>query len=227
MILAELLSATRSTLDDTVQPYLWGDDELTRWMNNAVREVCIRGRMLKVDAVSDPKRCLLPLQAGVASISLDASILVPGSGMLTGQDKKLHAVTAASMDKINDAWDNGNQTPATPEYMIMDLAQKSIRLHPVPDVAYELRLRCWRVPVELEEMETSQDEPIIHLSNAEDLKHWACYEAYLKQGSETYDTAKAETQLAIFESRFGSRPTFHDMARWADSPPRVRRAHMY
>jgi len=71
------------------------------------------------------------------------------------------------------------------------------------------------------------DEPVIALPDPEELCHWAAYECYMVKDAETLDAAAAATELALFEQRFGSRPSLHDMARWADSPPRVRHAHLF
>src|SRR5574337_1186558 len=69
--------------------------------------------------------------------------------------------------------------------------------------------------------------PVVDVPNIEELKHWVGHEAYLTADGERNDPAASALHLQLFENRFGARPTLHEMARWADSPPRVRYAPMY
>ena len=223
MDLAALRSALRTTvLDDTVVPYQWSDETLTRFFNNAVREACIRARLLKVDAVTDAKACRIAVAANQDVVKFDPSILAIRSGIVEGGCDPLYALPAESMDKVEPGWDNGVQVASRPCYMVMDLAQKSFRLFPAPSEAIVLRLRAWRVPKDEERMTAKSDEPVIALSDPEELKHWAAHEAYASSDGELQDLQKSAMHLDLFENRFGPRPTLHEMSRWADSPPRVR-----
>lgn len=226
MDLAALRSATRTLMGDLVQPYLWEDDSIDRKLNNAVREACLRARLLKDDADSLPKLCSLTVTAGNARIAYDPAILVVRSGVLVGSCRKLWALSAESMDRQEPNWDT-NACTGTPEYMVMDLTQKTLRLYPTPDASTTLRLRVWRMPLETDLMESDNDEPVIQIPDVEELCHWAASEAYMINDSELRSEAKAGDHLALFEQRFGARPSLHDMARWADSPPRVRHARMF
>jgi hypothetical protein len=192
-----------------------------------VREACIRGRLLKSDASRFPAICEIAVVADTSDYDFDPAILVIRSAILEGEADKLTTVTSQSMDKLYPGWDNGTAVTGTPTHMVMDLEQKAITLYPTPDEAFTLRLRVWRVPLQSELMEEDDDEPVIDLPDPEELKHWAAYEAYLKKDGETYDPQRSAAHLDQFESRFGKRPTLHDMARWADSPTSVRRAHFF
>lgn len=225
MNLGELRASLREMLGDDTPRYLWSNDTLDRFLNNAVREVCIRARLLKDDADSLPKLCLLNFDGGQTRIKHAPEILVVRSGTIDGQCHKLWALTAESLDRREPGWDASGET-GTPRYVVMDLAQKTLRLFPTPDVAGVLRLRVWRVPLATELM-TEKKEPVVVLPDPEELRHWAAHEAYLVKDSETFDPSRSVEHLALFEQRFGSRPTLHEMARWADSPPRVRYARMF
>lgn len=226
MRLDELRASLREMLNDITEPQLWTDDTLDRYLNNAVREACIRARLLKEDADSLPELCEINFDAGQARIKHAAEILVIRSGTIVGQCQKLWALTAESMDRREPEWDSTSE-PGTPRYLVMDLAQKAVRLYPTPDTAGVLRLRVWRMPLASELMVKDADVPVITLPDAEELRHWAAHEAYLVKDPDTNDAARSANHLALFEQRFGSRPSLHDMARWADSPPRVRLANMF
>lgn len=224
--LGDLLGITREWLDDESKPYLWSDDALKRALNNAVREACLRARLLKDDAISRPELCRIPVKANQPRITFRREILVPRTGRMQSGGCQLWALTAESLDKLEPHWES-DTCASTPRYMVMDLAQKTIHLYPTPSADDVLLLRVWRVPLDKELMQDTQDEPVIKLPDAQELCHWACYEAFIKKDAETQDTAKAGEHLATFEARFGSRPSLEEMARWADSPPRVRQSVFY
>jgi len=66
------------------------------------------------------------------------------------------------------------------------------------------------------------DLPVIDIPDLEELKHWVAHEAYLKKDADANAENESGTHLSLFEQRFGTRPSLMQMARWADSPPRVR-----
>jgi hypothetical protein len=225
--LGELRSATRELLGDETPQYLWPDATLDRFLNNAVREACIRARLLKNDWQTLPELCRYVVTAGESLIQLKPEVLVVRSGRLLGCDQKLWALTAESRDHQCSTWDSDSDDRGTPRYLVMDLAQKTVRLYPTPDIDGSLYLRVWRTPLPAELMSDAQPDPVIALPDPEELKHWAAHEAYMIKDTETFDPARSANHLAIFEQRFGSRPSLHEMARWADSPPRVRHATMF
>lgn len=210
-------------LDDAAKPYLWPDDELTRYLNNAVREAAIRARLLHDDADSRPVICRIQIDpAAGGRVRFHESILAIRSGSLEGAAHKLHAMASYDMDKREPGWDVGRDEHGTPHYIVMDLAQKTLLLWPRPDAPAVLRLRVWRIPHGTELMKCDGDTPALILPDPEELRHWAAHEAYLKKDPEAFNPNASNTHLAIFEQRFGARPSLHEMARWADAPPRVR-----
>lgn len=227
MNLGDLLKSCRELLGDEAQPYLWDDSELTRFLNNGVREACLRARLLKDDALSLPEICVLSLPANQPIVRYHRDILVVRSGHLLGATHKLWSLTSESMDRHRPNWESDSQQPGQPRYLIMDLAQKTLRIFPVPDQDYTLNIRVWRMPREKELMRNKGDCPVIHLPDPEELKHWVAHEAEMRKDSESEDAQRSGQHLALFEQRFGPRPSLHEMARWADSPPRVRHAHLF
>lgn len=228
MELLELRNVLREMLDDMAEPQLWSDAELTRYLNNAVREACIRARLLRVDAASDPLTCVIaidPVDGG--RVRFDSSILVVRSGSLVGSTHKLFAVSSYDLDRIEPGWDQAHDHASTPRFMVMDLEQKALQLWPKPDRAMTLHLRAWRIPRGDELMDDDTDEPVIDLPDIEELRHWAAHEAYLKHDSDANDEQASANHLSLFEQRFGRRPSLAEMARWADSPPRVRHVQTF
>lgn len=216
-------------MGDTVKPYQWADASAIRKLNNAIREACLRARLLKDDEVTCPTLCTLPVTAGNALVKYPREILVVRSGRLKAGGCKLWALTADSLDTVRHYWDIDDCQQGTPEVMVMDLSQKTLRLYPTPTADDTLYLRVWRVPrkSELLTLQDKEREPVIQIPDPEELCHWAAHEAYMVRDEETQNTKAAGDHLALFEARFGKRPSLHDMARWADSPPRVRYAQTF
>jgi hypothetical protein len=107
----------------------------------------------------------------------------------------------------------------------MDLAQKTVRLYPTPDTAGVLRLRVWRMPLASELMVKDADVPVIP-AGCRRAAPLAAHEAYLVK-DQTRTTQHAAPTTCPVRAALGSRPSLHDMACWADSPPRVRLANMF
>jgi len=226
--LGDLRASLRTMLDDDTEPFLWPDLELTRYLNNAVREASLRARLLRGDATSDPDLCVIAVDPATnGRIQHDPAILVVRSGTLDNGTHKLWAMSSYDMDRVEPGWDAGRQETSTPRFMVMDLQQKTIQLWPRPADAVTLHLRVWRLPLDTELMVEDDDEPVIQLPDPEELRHWAAHEAYLKRDADANAEDASGTHLSLFEQRFGLRPSNHEMARWADSPPRVRRAHIF
>lgn len=225
----DLLAALREMLDDETKPYLWPDASLVRKLDNAVREACLRARLLKDDEDSCPELCRLPVTAGQPLVRYANEILVVRNGRLASCNHKLWGLSAESMDRFDPRWQDAARTAGTPRFMVMDLAQHTLRLNRVPDTDDVLYLRAWRVPRACERLSVKDmdKEPAVVLPDPEELCHWAAHEAYMNQDADTQDKQAASDHLALFTQRFGSRPSLHDMARWADSPPRLRLAVMY
>ncbi|MGC1549381.1 MAG: hypothetical protein WA777_12700 [Rhodanobacter sp.] len=236
MTLGELLQSLRQMLSDEVEPYQWSTLELTRYLNNAVREACLRARLMRTDADNEPSVCAYDVVAPATPptsmpqsgrIRLHASIIAIRSAAMLTAPYKLRLVSSDDMDRMEMGWDTVRLEIGQPRYLIVDLAQKVVQLWPLPMAADTLRLRLWRGPLDTELMREPGDKSIINQPDAEELKHWAAHEAYLKKDGENFDENRSNNHLALFEQRFGARPSLHEMRRWADTPPRERFARMF
>lgn len=217
MTLGDLIRAVREALDDTATPYLYDDEELTRYLNNAVDEVAIRTRMLQDD---NGPACRIDLVAGQARYEYAEEVIVIRAVHVPGRSKPVVRTTAARMDRIRPGWAHEAQQHGIPEYAVMNLEQKAITLVPPPAEAGVMQLRVWRMPDEGERMEATDDEaePVLFLHGAEGLKHWALFECYMKKDGELHDPKRAETHLGLFEGLFGSRPSLHQLTLWSTQP---------
>ena len=63
MTLEELIASFREDSNDELEPYLWGDEAVTRWLNEAQDEAAVRGRLL--DQVRNGEDTFMALIEGV------------------------------------------------------------------------------------------------------------------------------------------------------------------
>ena len=49
MNLKSLIARFRVLANDKAEPYFWSDEEVSGWLNDAVHEACLRGRLLHSD----------------------------------------------------------------------------------------------------------------------------------------------------------------------------------
>jgi len=209
-------TGVRVMLDDTTEPYLYETDFLLASLNSGIAEVALRTRCLQDDV---GPACTVAIEAGTSRYTLLPEVLVVRAAHIVGRRDPLKRVTAATLDKLEPGWcSDVVLRQGTPEYIVIDLAQKSITLFPVPAENAELRLRVWRLPDESEQIEALDDEPAIMLPDPMVLKHWVLHECYLVKDSELYDPERAATHLQQFEERFGPRPTIQALQQWSVSP---------
>ncbi len=201
--LSQLIEECREELDDDVAPYLWSDAVLTRHLNEAVEEACIRARLLVESG--RPDICHINLEPGRADYPLHPTVYVVRRAVLASNlSDPLCRTTSAALDGQHHHW---RTEAGRPEYLVCDRQAREVSVSPVPAEVDVLQLTLWRVPEAAEVMEDSEDEPVIDAIHHRKLVHWACWRALNKRDSEQRSTADADRHLALFESYFGERPT--------------------
>jgi hypothetical protein len=203
MTLQDLITLFRNEADDATEPYLWDDDEVTEFANDAEAEACRRARLL-VDSTSALTQLLVdPLDAGV--IALDPGVVFVRRATLAGR-RPLMRVTVRDLDEQNPYWQNA--APGTPRAFVTDFQTGAILLYPVPAEQDLLLLTIVRTP--LAEMRDLQDSPEIAPRFHRSLRYWMLYRAYSKQDSQANDPKKAADSLALFEQEFGKKSSAID-----------------
>lgn len=233
MNLVQLKDDARKRISDISAPYLYPDDQIVRWLNEAVSEACVRAR-LKYD--EDSNLCKIPIVDSVAVYQLDPSIyeivdawLVPVNGTTAG--RLLVGTSQSALDEQSSQpdtrthftnyrgyyqssypyWLGGNWRTwkGTPIYFIRDLPR--LQLVPIPSTGslqfpMTLNLACFRVPTCSEEMAADKDVPIIPSLWHHHLPIWVEYRAYNQLEADEREPGKRAQALADFEAIFGKRP---------------------
>ena len=200
-----LRAAARKRLDDIAQPYGWPDDELNRWLDEAVREASLRAGLTVATTA-------IPCRAGVASYSLPYRVRYVLDAWWTRQVSP--ATPRAPLERVDrdafEAWARPITNLADPtRYLI---AGRTIRLHPTPKDAGYLEMRGRLVPPP---MESDDDEPDISPYLHEHLVEWVMYQAGLKRDVD-YNLPDPLAHEAIFARYFGPRPSELTLQGWLE-----------
>lgn len=211
MTLAELISAFRVDERDTGVPPNWSNPDLTRWFNEAVEEAAIRKSLLR-------ETLPLSLIPGDFEIALPARVVEVRTARIVegGRTYWLDPTDRYEQDRLNRDWRDIIERPTA---FIHD--DSSITLNRIVAASGELKLECYRVPVN--PMADDNDEPEISAAHHRRLDGWVRYRAYMVPDSDFGDKKRAEQGLADFEDYFGRRPDAdHRRNNNANRPHRVK-----
>lgn len=203
MNLEELIGSFREDSTDKVEPYLWEDEAVTRWLNEAQDEAAVRGRLLLDD--STPAVTTMAVQAGKASYQLHPKIyeiahLHWQPGAAGHRSKPVDLVTREWLDRNHPDWRVRFDFDAV--YAIQ--SEGSIRMVPTPREAGTLTLEAYRLP--LKPLTGDGDKPEIHAASHAYLVYWALHRAFSQPDADGFDPQRAATAEAAFTGYFGKRP---------------------
>ena len=206
MQLPDLLEACRQELDDVAAPHLWSDEQLVRYLNEAIRQACVRARLL---VESTHPMCAIAIVAGQDRYQLDPSVIIVRRAALRSRPSDpLFRTNTASLDRFRCNW---RDEQGRPEFAVTDQqgAGRLLLLTPKPTETDTLDLTVLRYPTEDEELVADDDtsEPVIALEHHEALVHWVCHRAFRSADQEASNTSRANDKLALFEEHFGPMPT--------------------
>lgn len=204
MILSELIRRFRVAAFDQEQPYLFADEDITDWLNDAVKEAAIRGRLIHDSETTGV--CTIVTVPNVSIYALHESLYEIDSICWVNNDPQTRTVDALSLvsqEDMGDIWhDWRTRETGSPQYAIQH--DTNIRLVPAPNVAGEIALEGYRTP--LAPMVLDTDRPEINVIHHEYLIHWALHKGFKCPDSETFDLNRAALAEQEFTNYFGERP---------------------
>ena len=198
MQLNDLISRFRTLANDKVEPYFIDDASVIDWLNDAVNEACIRGRLLHESNVSisvQDTKSIYSLSKSIYEITRICFIANNGE-----QSNFLKLVSTGELDRIycND-WANKK---GQPEYAVQ--TDTKIRLVPQPDSNGILQIEGYRVPLSL--MSSDSDEPEINQIHHVQLIQWVLHKAFSVVDAEFFDPNRSALAEQAFTDYFGMRP---------------------
>lgn len=205
MTLSDLMTLFRTETDDTVAPYLWSDDELIDFANDAQLEACRRARLLVDSSTSAITQ--IALSAGQALVALDPRVLFVRRARFAG-GLPLRRMTMQDMEAYDPYWLDTQD--GTPRAFVPDYETGKIRLWPGPAQTMSLQLTVVRDP--LVDMQADDDVPEIAPRYHRSLRFWMMARAYGKQDAQANDPKKELNSMALFEQEFGKKSSAIDEA---------------
>lgn len=201
MNLESLIAKFRTDADDAVEPYLFSDEAITHWLNEAEEEACIRANLLHESA--ETTVCEIDVTAGVmaypvhpAIICITRAAFTPDGGT---EEVELYLTDAYELDRTHAGW---RKLVGTPTSLIHN--DTHIRLGCKPANGGILQLEVQRLP--LNPMVGEADEPEIAAIHHRHLVQWALFKGFSVPDSETHDPDRAQRAQSEFTRMFGLRP---------------------
>ena len=186
-------------LDDIVEPYMYADKTLLRYINAAQREVCLRMDVLYDESTKDV--CVVKLKPGVNEYSIPQLITRLEEISFNGQPIHKYSHRDASSKFPNWASLTGFEVSNSRGYFIRG---RKLFVFPSPDTTGQtLDLKVYRLPIDqINDPDAEFELPEEHHG---DLKEWALGLAFSKLDADRYDPNKAQMHKAEFERTFGKR----------------------
>ena len=202
MTLEELIRRFRVDATDAMVPYLFQDEWIIDWLNDAQEEAAIRGRLLyEADNTAITR---IAASASVTGYALHPSLyeLVEHRYRVGGDTRSetLLLTTREELSRTRPDW--RNDADGTPRYLVQD--DTRISLWPTPDKDGAVLLEGYRLPIK--RMENDSDKPEINPAHHRHLVQWALHQAFSLPDAETVDPVRAAMAEKEFTRYFGLRP---------------------
>lgn len=221
MNVGDFIELFRSDTRDLTDPYLWSDEDIVRYLNEAVDEAAERAKLIEDSVTADC--CVITLVPGQATYSLHPSVLHVKRATFNG--KPLHATSVEAEDNQGFGWEN--REGPEPQKAIVNGQATTITLVPKPTEAGTVRLTVFRTPLAPLDVTDLDAEPELKPVYHARLKNWMYRCAYLKRDAETLNEARAAEYEGMFERDFGTRPSAKTQRTRNDKRPPVTRFNPY
>lgn len=190
---ADLLLRFRREMADTVEPYLWSDEEIIDYIASA-HERLVR----KVGGLADSTSSITSITVvpGTEWYAISPRILKIRKATVVSTGVPLHIDTPETADARGIRFRPGSA--GWPKALVQGLEDGKLRLYPVPVLADTIALSVLRMPMQaITAPESEIEAPEQH---HEHLLLWMKALAYRKQDSETVDKNRAADFDAQFEN---------------------------
>jgi hypothetical protein len=196
----ELLALFRADAVDDTTPYLWTDDEVYAYINDAYfMFVRLTGGIS--DATSPV--CQIPITAGVRDAEIDESILRIREAYLTSNNRELRVINAEDLESLTTE-DYGiirnlnNFTdPGEVRYMITGLEDGLVRWVQPPAEDDEANLIVERLPL-AKITKSGQCFSGVREEHHYHLLKWVRHLAYRKQDADAFNLIKSDQEREDF-----------------------------
>ena len=201
MTLADLIATYRADANDKVQPYFASDEEVTGWLNEAVVEAAIRGRLIHESSAS---MCRITVTAGKSVYPINPALYELTHTAFREDGKKREPVMLASEEWLDRNVREWRDEKGRPAYAVQ--SDKALRLIPEPDRNGELLIEGYRLPIIALEADDLDGAPEILAAHHRYLVYWVLHRAFSIPDAEFFDPTRATEAEREFTKYFGARP---------------------
>lgn len=201
MTLADLIKRFRTDANDKAVPYFWSDDEVTAWLNDAMQEAVIRGRLIYECA--DASVCRINVTPAKTVYPLHASLYeIVGIRYQADDAARSCPIKLVSVEWLDMNVHGWRSCEHAPQYAVQE--DRTLRLVPAPISTGIITLEGYRLPkVELEDPD---DTPEINKVHHRHLVQWALHQGFSIPDTEVFDPERAARAEDAFTRYFGQRP---------------------
>jgi hypothetical protein len=189
----ELLALFRSEMNDTVKPYLWSDDELISYLDDAQLMFCRKTEGIPDD--ENPTVTRVDVAVGTDRINLHPTIKQIRNVIRTDTGRTIEVINKEDMPRRG--WYFDGRSGHVRALVIGSTANRA-RVWPLSDEVLTLELSVFRLPLtKIADTDVLEIDEEHHVH----LLHWVKHRAYLKQDSEAFDrlnAAECETKFLAY-----------------------------
>ncbi len=194
MEVSELLAQFRLETRDTVQPYLWQDDEFYRYLDEAQKTFCrLTGGL--ADATSEVAQITVTANQRFAPLS---PLVIKLRAAFDADGKKIEILN------FEDLEFDGSQgialftdAPGAVRQLVVGMEPNQVRIINTPTTTQVLNLIVYRYP--LDDIEDADADLEVDAQHHIPLLKWVRHLAHMKPDAETYDRGRAAQFKAEFE----------------------------
>lgn len=201
MTLDDLVAQFRTDADDAKRPYLFDDDDVIRWLNEAEEEAALRANLLF--EASDPDVCRIAVTAGERFYDLHDAVFSVRRAQFT-PDGTTDACTLAIADRVELERVERTRRSVTDKPVAIIVDDTRIELDCIPDTDGLIELEVYRAP--LSKMTDGGNTPEISRVHHRFLPLWALHRAYGRPDAEAFDQGRSDRAELAFTKQFGIRP---------------------
>lgn len=204
MTLAELIRRVRTDANDKVEPYFWSDEDVAAWLNDAVNEAAVRGRLIHES--QNPDLCRIEVEAEQAVYQLHSALYeLTHLGFYPADCSRPSMLMLKSTEQLDAFIPEWRASTGKPLYAVQD--DTTLRLVPKPDQDGILMLEGYRLPLSSMDLDDKDEAaPEIYQQHHSYLVHWALHKGFSIPDMESFDPARAALAETAFTDYFGIRP---------------------
>ena len=185
MTIRDIISLTRKRLQDLNPPYLWDNEELIAYCNEAIRQMCLKTAVIQDE--STEAVCNIALVPGVSTYPLDRRVIFIDHVDLFYDGEQYPNLERVNLSQIMTGNPSYFNSSGRPTAFCLDKETGKIMTYPTTDTTGMMRLNVYREP--LLALAVMEDIPEVDSSYHFLLVAGICMFATNKVDSDTYDPA--------------------------------------